>query len=248
VADIDERRMHEGPGLDASRRVAVIVAAAAVVAIALVGLALSTALGTNVAVAVVAVALLTTAFAVWFALDAASSRRRRTAAFAEQRTSDVVTELAPHGWLLVDNVEFDGLDVDHVALGPGGVVVLETKWIDDGLFTADGALSRYGCEALEQARRHTDRIRSVLADGGTDTSVVRTFVVVWGTAVPGGRLDSDDPTGSLIDGRLLAELLRSLDVGFPEVEVELARRTLLDFVDARALRNAAVAESARRHR
>jgi hypothetical protein len=37
---------------------------------------------------------------------------------------------------VVDNLPFHRFDVDHIAIGPGGIVVLETKWTSDGLTDA----------------------------------------------------------------------------------------------------------------
>ena len=53
-------------------------------------------------------------------------RRLRDAASAEAFTSAELKRLRSVGWTFVDCVEFHGFDVDHVAIGPGGVVAIET--------------------------------------------------------------------------------------------------------------------------
>lgn len=51
----------------------------------------------------------------------------RIGAAAERFTAEELRKLGP-GWQVVDAVEFDGFDVDHVAIGPGGVLAVESKW------------------------------------------------------------------------------------------------------------------------
>lgn len=220
-------------------------AVALVAGIALIAVATS-ALGPRAGAVLIGAEVVAAIVVAWVLVDASARRNRSSAEFAEQRTSEVVLALADDGWTLVDNVEFDGLDVDHVAIGPGGVVVLETKWVEDGLFTRDGGVSAYGRDSLEQAERHAEHIRTVLAEGGVDDATMATFVVVWGTRVPGGFVGVDGRTGSLVDGRLLGDLLAMMDAGYGEESVELARTVLAGYTDERARRNTAIAEAARR--
>ena len=45
----------------------------------------------------------------------------------ETNTARELRRLRPAGWTVVHNLHFKAGDVDHVAVGPGGVVVIETK-------------------------------------------------------------------------------------------------------------------------
>src|SRR4051794_18112037 len=49
-------------------------------------------------------------------------------AVAETWTSSELRWLRKHGWKLVDHVFYRGADIDHLVLGPGGVIAVETKW------------------------------------------------------------------------------------------------------------------------
>lgn len=47
---------------------------------------------------------------------------------AELWTASALRPLRAHGWKLANHVLFNDGDADHVLIGPGGVLVLETKW------------------------------------------------------------------------------------------------------------------------
>jgi hypothetical protein len=57
-------------------------------------------------------------------------RRLRRAKDAECWTADELRRLRRRGWRAVHNLHLQSGDVDHVAVGPGGVVVVETKQSD----------------------------------------------------------------------------------------------------------------------
>lgn len=92
---------------------------------------------------------------------------------AEQWTADAIRVMEDQGWRVAHHIVFDdGYDADHVLVGPGGVIVIETKWSsydwkrdDRRVRAAIGQVSRRG-HAL---RRHL----------GVD---VTTVVVLWGRA------------------------------------------------------------------
>ena len=54
-------------------------------------------------------------------------RRLSESELAEEFTSSELRSLRWCGWKTIDRVQFDRYDVDHVAIGPGGVCVIETK-------------------------------------------------------------------------------------------------------------------------
>jgi len=53
-------------------------------------------------------------------------------ATAEMWTASELRRLRRHGWTVVNGVPLKGRDVDHVLVGPGGVVVVESKWSSYG--------------------------------------------------------------------------------------------------------------------
>ncbi len=50
------------------------------------------------------------------------------AELAEQWTAQELRPLREHGWKLVNHVGLGPGDQDHVVVGPGAVVLIETKW------------------------------------------------------------------------------------------------------------------------
>ncbi len=54
-------------------------------------------------------------------------RRLWTGLEGEEQTARQLRKLRRRGWRTVHNIQFEGFDVDHVAVGPGGLVVVDTK-------------------------------------------------------------------------------------------------------------------------
>jgi hypothetical protein len=54
-------------------------------------------------------------------------RRLWTGLEGEEQTAKQLRKLRRQGWRAVHNIQFDGFDVDHVAVGPGGFVVVDSK-------------------------------------------------------------------------------------------------------------------------
>ena len=47
----------------------------------------------------------------------------------ETATADILRELEAKGWRIANGVKLDGWhEIDHLAVGPGGILVVETKW------------------------------------------------------------------------------------------------------------------------
>lgn len=131
------------------------------------------------------------------------------------------------------NIPFDKFDVDHVAIGPGGVVVLETKWTSDGLLRSDGRLSDYGAKAIQQVNRNVGPIDAVLRQNGYPGGVSVAAVVAWGEGAPCGQIESKQPAGTLIDGAHLRHYLCALDQRLSREDIEAAQGALERFVDVR---------------
>ena len=85
---------------------------------------------------------------------------------------------------MIDGVEFDRFDVDHVAVGPTGVFAIETKWTSVPWSLPREGLSTRRRHAVDQAQRGAGKIRLLLGSRGVEVAVMP-VVVVWG---PGARL------------------------------------------------------------
>lgn len=66
-------------------------------------------------------------FLVWIVADESGALRARSGAVGEQNTAKVLRRLERRGWQVCNDVFFDGANVDHVAVGPGGVFAIERR-------------------------------------------------------------------------------------------------------------------------
>jgi len=69
-------------------------------------------------------------------------------------TASELQRLRKHGWLIVNGLALEGRDIDHVLVGPGGVVVVESKWSADGwdLSMPDRALAKAVDQVVDNVR------------------------------------------------------------------------------------------------
>ena len=73
----------------------------------------------------------------------------------ESNTADQLRRLRRKGWRAVHNIPLKNGDIDHVAIGPGGVVAIETKsssaeW---GFLERQGAVENWAQQAEQSAFR-----------------------------------------------------------------------------------------------
>jgi hypothetical protein len=106
---------------------------------------------------------------------------------AEAWTSSELRPLRKHGWKLVDHVFYRFADVDHLLVGPGGALVVETKWSAEAwrLDQPDGRL----LDHLDGLHRRARDVRRVIPQLRHDEGQVRAVLFVWGD----GRTGADLP-------------------------------------------------------
>ncbi len=96
---------------------------------------------------------------------------------AEQWTASELRGLRSQGWRLVNGVRL-GVEIDHVLIGPGGVVVVESKW------SSRSWSSPYGRErvtdAVAQVRRGARQLRWLTDLRRCGIDRVDSVVVLWG--------------------------------------------------------------------
>jgi hypothetical protein len=110
----------------------------------------------------------------------------RFASAGEELTADVfeARRMRRRGWQIVHNLEFDGFgDVDHVAVGPAGILAIESKWTNLPWVVKDGMLRVLGRDPLAQARRSARKIRLFLRSEGVVVEPVP-LLVIWGSGAP----------------------------------------------------------------
>ena len=189
--------------------------------------------GPNAAWFACGVAVGTSLLIVWITADSVGASRQEMGGFAEQWTEHEIRKLRRSGWRVVSNIPFERCDVDHVAIGPAGVVVLETKWSDGSLFTKRGNLSGFGLRALDQVEENANKIERVLAQCGYSAGVNGCQVVVWGSEVPGEPLRVAGRRGSVIAGDRLGVFLEGKPTRLTAADIEAASAALESWLTPR---------------
>jgi hypothetical protein len=96
---------------------------------------------------------------------------------AERSTADVLRHMRRQGWSVMHNASLGrGRDIDHVAIGPSGVLVIETKWRRD---LTDQDLE-WAAVQVRQSQREVHGVLRAHLDGAP----VVPLVVVWGPTDP----------------------------------------------------------------
>ena len=100
---------------------------------------------------------------------------------AERWTDQELKALRRRGWRVVNHLSLKQGDIDHVAIGPDGLIVVETKWTASPI-KIDGS-DRWLEDAVRQARRNTDDVRRFIGWGARAGAPIAPLVVVWGPHV-----------------------------------------------------------------
>jgi hypothetical protein len=203
---------------------------AAVLAIGLAAWLLATQVVSHLSALAGAIVAAGLAWRLRFRPSAATLAWRRGAA-GERRTARLLGPLERHGWAALHDLAIPGTqaNIDHLVIGPGGVVVIDTKqyrgrlWLDpDGLLWHGRHLL---IATLRKLRWAADQADEVL--GVADVQVVA-IMAVHGAKVPWGRLTAD---GVIVaPARRMPDLLEALPAILgPERVAWLADRTRLRF-------------------
>jgi hypothetical protein len=149
---------------------------------------------------------------IWFSIyevgTTSGEAPARAGQLAERWTARELRRLRRRGWFLVNELVYRKWDIDHVVVGPGGVLVLETKYSSSGWEKSsytDGVLSQAAQSAADSAKD----VWLVSGKAILPRELVQPIVVLWG-----GGYDQDRPApvdGVLvIPGSQLRETLESL--------------------------------------
>jgi hypothetical protein len=123
--------------------------------------------------------------------DAVAWRRGAT---GERRTARLLSQLERHGWAILHDLAVPGsrANIDHLAIGPGGVFVIDSKQYRGRLqLDPTGRLwhGRYPLAPTAQAVSfEADQAAQVLPDPGV---VVRPIIAIHGAQVPWGKVLMD---------------------------------------------------------
>jgi hypothetical protein len=139
------------------------------------------------------------------------TRAWRRGATGERRTARLLSRLERHGWAVLHDLAVPGsrANIDHLAIGPGGAFVVDSKLYTGRLRLAgDGSLwhGRYPLSPILRAVRfEADQAAQTLATPGVE---VVPLVAVHGAQVPWGKLVVAGVP--VVAARRLPELLRHL--------------------------------------
>jgi hypothetical protein len=161
----------------------------------------------------------------------ADTRAWRRGATGERRTARLLAPLERHGWAILHDLAIPGsqANLDHLVIGPGGVLVLDSKQYRGRL-----RLDAYGMlwhgrhllvSTLRKVRWEADQADEVL---GIAEVQIPAIVAVHGTSVPWGRVQADGVT--VVPARRVPDLLQALPpILGPERVAWLADRARLRF-------------------
>jgi hypothetical protein len=102
---------------------------------------------------------------------------------AERLTVDELRPLRRQGWELVNRMALKVGDIDHVLVGPGGAIAIETKWSSD-----PWQLDPPGARVLAAVRQSAESARLLGLWHGfrsRGVSVVEPVVMLWGGGIAG---------------------------------------------------------------
>jgi hypothetical protein len=149
--------------------------------------------------------------------------RWRQGAEGEKRTAKALRSLTRRGWMLVNDVEMERGNLDHVLVGPAGVFLLETKNLGGVVSVERGVLAvrwREDPDDGYEARQIAPRARALAAqlaervrEPGLPNVWVQPIVVLWGD-FPQGSIQSDGV--AWVAGKRLASVLAARPLVFSQ--------------------------------
>jgi Nuclease-related domain len=160
-----------------------------------------------------AAGLLTAVALAWvlrFRVSPETSAWRRGAA-GERRTARLLSHIEDRGWVVLHDLAIPGspANIDHLLIGPGGVVVIDSKQYRGRLQLSPDGLLWHGCHplslTLNRVRWEADQADQVL---GVADLQVAAIVAVHGASVPWGRVEASGVTVAPADR--VPDLLRAL--------------------------------------
>jgi hypothetical protein len=140
---------------------------------------------------------------------ASGSAARTMGDQAERWTRDALAPLLDEGWKLIHNARLnDGADIDTLAIGPGGMIVVETKW--SGSDWSEPFNQRVIDGAAFSARDNARRVRIFLAPLRSRPEAFASVIALW----PSPAFDARDVgTTRVVPGLTLLEWCHSRPAG-----------------------------------
>jgi hypothetical protein len=163
--------------------------------------------------------------------SSADTQAWRRGATGERRTARLLGPLERRGWAVLHDLAIPGsaANIDHLVIGPGGVIVVDSKRYRGRLRLDRQGMVWHGRRLLVSALRRVlwaaDQADEVLAIADIQVAAV---VAVHGASVPRGLPQADGVT--IVPARRLPDLLQALPpILGPERVAWLADRARLRF-------------------
>lgn len=178
------------------------------------------------------------AIATSFGSKAAAGKRPSAARRRQLEERKVVQALRAMGWYVADDVTLPHADVDHVAIGPAGVLAIQTRWTNRPDDRGKPAV---------RARIAATQLRKALAVRELDVEIVPA-VLTFGpglTNEPGGVKVVD--AVAMLNGYQADEWLEQLGarVLLADAVVDAVRETVADLLEGAPLATAPAATAVR---
>ena len=155
----------------------------------------------------------------------------RRGAAGERRTARLLGPLERQGWVVLHDLAVPGsrANIDHLAVGPGGIFVVDSKQYRGRLKLDPSGRLRHGryplASTLQAVSFEADQAAKVLPDPGV---VVVPIVAVHGAQVPWGKMVMNGVP--IVPAQRLPSMLRQLPAVLgPERVVDLADQARVRF-------------------
>lgn len=163
-------------------------------------------------------------FAWMSGLEIIDSETRRYAqgADGEELTARQVRRRSRRGWRAVHNVLLESGDIDHIVVGPGGAVAIESKCPDAGWdwLSAQGIHRTW----VRQARRSAMRAQALIRQHANVQTDAIPLLVVWASGLAGEHIEVDGVR--ILHGTELVGFLDALEPVLDEHQVRHIHRAL----------------------
>jgi hypothetical protein len=139
------------------------------------------------------------------------TRAWRRGANGERRTARLLAPLERHGWAILHDLAIPGspANIDHLAIGPGGVLVIDSKQYRGRLRLDSYGMLWHGrhmlVSTLRKVRWAADQADEIL---GIADLQIPAIVAVHGASVPWGRVHADGAT--VVPARRVPDVLQAL--------------------------------------
>jgi hypothetical protein len=150
------------------------------------------------------------------------AERDRKGAEGEESTGHALRPLRRHGWTVIHDLEYPGLgNVDHVIVGPGGVIAIDSKFTTERLSVTAKAIRGSRRGHISEAKYAAHLAERALGCAGFEAVDVEPALVFWGPgapSIPDGHIVIQDTL--VLEGRKSRSWRSALSSRRPRLDVQ----------------------------